>query len=270
MFFVATIITTAQAPLPPELSLGEAQAKALAGDPEAQFQLACRLDAGNGLAVDQSKSREWMEKAARQGHRYAMMDMGAYWLSGHGGPKDPKTALDWYLKAAELGEGEAQYMVAAMYNGDRGLPADEVKSRFWAKRSAENGNARGQYAYSLDLLKHGQTKEENKLAIEYLRRSADQGFPFAEQMYAQVCMMDTPDHPKDFLKAFKYLKDAADHGIANAQFNLGVLYLDGTGVPQDTVEAMKWFKLAAAQGHPQAQDAVVKHEDILKKQSTAK
>lgn len=270
MFLTAAIITLAQTPLPPQLSLDQAQAKAATGDPEAQFQLACRLDAGNGLPMDQPKGREWMEKAAKQGHRCAMIDMGAYWMAGHGGPKDPQTALDWYLKAAELGDGEAQYMVAALYNGDRGIPGDEAKSRFWAKRSAESGNARGQYAYSLDLLKHGKTAEENKLAIEYLRSSADQGFPFAEQMYAQICMMDTPDHAKDFSKAFRYLKDAADHGIANAQFNLGVLYLDGTGAPQDTAEAMKWFKLAAAQGHPQAKEAVMKLEPILKNQSTAK
>src|SRR5262249_38633787 len=37
-----------------------------------------------------------------------------------------------------------------------------------------------------------------------------------------------------------------------AQMNLGTLYRDGNGVPQDFTEALHWFRLAAAQGHPTA------------------
>ena len=35
----------------------------------------------------------------------------------------------------------------------------------------------------------------------------------------------------------------------DAQFNLGTLYVKGQGVPQDYAEAVKWFRLAANQGH---------------------
>ena len=31
------------------------------------------------------------------------------------------------------------------------------------------------------------------------------------------------------------------------------MYLDGRGVPQDDTEAIRWFRLAAAQEHPNAQ-----------------
>ena len=41
---------------------------------------------------------------------------------------------------------------------------------------------------------------------------------------------------------------AADQGHAEAQFNLGVMYVKGTGVPQDYTEAARLLKLAAAQG----------------------
>ena len=40
---------------------------------------------------------------------------------------------------------------------------------------------------------------------------------------------------------------------AQAQFNLGLMYLDGQDVPQDDVQAAEWFKEAAQQGHAQAQ-----------------
>ena len=47
----------------------------------------------------------------------------------------------------------------------------------------------------------------------------------------------------------KKLTQQANQGNAKAQFNLGWMYYFGRGVPQDDVQAMKWFILAAAQGY---------------------
>ena len=44
------------------------------------------------------------------------------------------------------------------------------------------------------------------------------------------------------------LKNKAAAGDANAQYELGVAYSKGEGVPQDNTEAVKWVRLAAAQG----------------------
>jgi len=46
---------------------------------------------------------------------------------------------------------------------------------------------------------------------------------------------------------------AAEQGYADAQFNLGLMYANGRGVPQDYAEAAKWFRLAADQGDATAQ-----------------
>ena len=46
---------------------------------------------------------------------------------------------------------------------------------------------------------------------------------------------------------------AADQGHAKAQFNLGVMYAYGRGVPKDEKEAVKWFRLAAGQWNAEAQ-----------------
>ncbi len=52
----------------------------------------------------------------------------------------------------------------------------------------------------------------------------------------------------DYASALKEWKLLADQGDANAQYNLGVMYANGEGVPH-YVEAYKWLNLAAAQGH---------------------
>ena len=46
---------------------------------------------------------------------------------------------------------------------------------------------------------------------------------------------------------------AAKQGHASAQFNLGVSYANGEGVPRDPVEAAKWWSMAAKQGYASAQ-----------------
>jgi uncharacterized protein len=49
---------------------------------------------------------------------------------------------------------------------------------------------------------------------------------------------------------------AANQGYALAQYGLGFMYTNGQGVPQDYVEAVKWYRLAAEQGHAVAQGSL--------------
>ena len=57
----------------------------------------------------------------------------------------------------------------------------------------------------------------------------------------------------DYATALHEWKSLAKQGIANAQYNLGVLYQQGHGVPQDDKTAVKWWRLAAEQGDADSQ-----------------
>ena len=59
--------------------------------------------------------------------------------------------------------------------------------------------------------------------------------------------------PQDDTEAVKWYRLAAAQGYDSAQSNLGVMYAKGQGVPQDDAEAMKWYRLAADQGDGRAQ-----------------
>jgi TPR repeat protein len=50
----------------------------------------------------------------------------------------------------------------------------------------------------------------------------------------------------DYATALREWRPLAEQGDTHAQYNLGVLYLNGQGVPQDDVRACMWFSLAAA------------------------
>jgi len=53
--------------------------------------------------------------------------------------------------------------------------------------------------------------------------------------------------PQNYHEAMRWFQMAASQGNASAQCNIGVLFEMGRGVPQDYLEAMKWFQRAAAQ-----------------------
>ena len=57
----------------------------------------------------------------------------------------------------------------------------------------------------------------------------------------------------DYVTAAKEWRPLAEEGSPIAQFNLGLLYLDGHGVPQSDAEAVNWFRRAAEQDYAQAQ-----------------
>ena len=53
--------------------------------------------------------------------------------------------------------------------------------------------------------------------------------------------------PQNYLLAMNWYRQAADNELAQAQHNMGMLYHHGYGVAQNLGEAFRWFKMAADQ-----------------------
>ncbi len=60
----------------------------------------------------------------------------------------------------------------------------------------------------------------------------------------------------DYATALRELRPLAEQGHAKAQYNLGFMYDEGLGVPQDYAEAVGWYRKAAAQGYAEAQNVL--------------
>ena len=58
---------------------------------------------------------------------------------------------------------------------------------------------------------------------------------------------------KEYEKAVKLYKEAAEQGNVRAQYNLGLCYENGNGVEQSYTEAVRWYRKAAEQGDAEAQ-----------------
>jgi hypothetical protein len=89
-------------------------------------------------------------------------------------------------------------------------------------------------------------------ALRLLRPLASRGM--AEAQYNLGIMYDEGQGvPQDYTAAVMWYRLAADQGFASAQYAVGVMYYKGEGVPQDYAAAMRWYRLAADQGNAYAQ-----------------
>lgn len=95
-------------------------------------------------------------------------------------------------------------------------------------------------------------------AVKWFRRSAEQGFWPAVKKFGPGGVVklhppspDVTDPDKE--ERVRDLRPRAEQGQADAQQLLCYMHAQGYGVPQDTVEAVQWWRKAAEQGNVEAQ-----------------
>jgi len=66
---------------------------------------------------------------------------------------------------------------------------------------------------------------------------------------------DRPDFKPDAAQARKLMTEAAELGLAESQYSLALMHLQGIGGPRDPVIAMSWIVLAARPNKPQFAEA---------------
>jgi len=62
--------------------------------------------------------------------------------------------------------------------------------------------------------------------------------------------------PQDYAQAFYWYRKAAEQGLAEGQYNLGMLYYQGHGVQKDYAQGLNWVAKAACQGYSTAQNSL--------------
>lgn len=85
-------------------------------------------------------------------------------------------------------------------------------------------------------------------ALSSWRPLATQGNPVAQNDLG-IMYLDGKGVPQNISEAVRFLSLSAAAGSSLGQNNLGGLYRDGKGVPRDYVRAAQWFSASAAQGN---------------------
>ena len=197
-------------------------------------------------------------KAAEKGSAKAKYMLGVCCYDGTGVDEDWDAAFRWFYKAGKQDYTHALYRLGVCCEQAVGTERDMEKALFCWVKAAKLDHAESQYrAGSTAITEFGEYDD----GIAWLRRSAEQGNPFAMRFLGFVFEgKDRAESDEWYKKAAEALYHAAKQGDPRAQHDLAGLYRDGLGVTKDSAEADKWFALAAKnyraaaeQGDPEAQ-----------------
>lgn len=89
-------------------------------------------------------------------------------------------------------------------------------------------------------------------SYQTLESRAFAGVAAAQHDLAALYVAGTGGVTRDYGRAVFWFTKSAEKGMANAHYNLGVMYQQGLGVPQDAAAALGWYERAAQLGHPEA------------------
>jgi TPR repeat protein len=179
----------------------------------------------------------------------AQVQLGLRYGAGEGVPQDDAESARWLRRAAEQGDCAAQTLLGPIYLDGRGVPQDGPEAVRWLRRAAAQGAASdGRTAWGW-VSRARLVRERTGLSAQLmLGHVYEAGYPGVEQ---------------DDAEAVRWYRLAAEHGLGEAQFNLGFMYQDGRGVPQDDVQAYMWTSLAASHSYGKIVETAVQYIDVL-------
>ena len=120
------------------------------------------------------------------------------------------------------------------------------------KAKTEAGDADSEYQLGFRYSNGDGVPKDFSKAVKWLRKAADQSNVQAETALG-YCYATGQGVAKEQTEAAKWYRKAAEQNFAPAEFNLGNCYANGQGVAKDDAEAVKWYRKAAEQNFAQAQ-----------------
>ncbi len=223
------------------------------GDPAAQNQLGYLYSFGIGVQRDDEQAFRWFARAAGAGWQPAKLNLAVMYLKGAGVPRDPKLACQLLIELAQKGNARAEGYVGVMYLTGYGVEQDRRVAEEWFTKAAKGKNPEGEYAMGSLYSIASDHPHDFPKAVRLLRQSARSGYVPAMHLLG-ILLVNHPDiAQKPPGEAVAMLLSAAEAGTWQSSLALGVLARDGRGTKQDWGEAFRWFTIASRQGGPEAE-----------------
>ena len=161
-----------------------------------------------------------------------------------------ETALNLFLSAIQNEESlDAYYYLGYMYINGLGTEIDEEESHFWFREGAIKGESWSQHAYGRQLIDGTGGIQDNIEGINWIKKSAYAGYIDAQYDLAvsyDLGLNGVIENKKD---ARYWYYQAAMQGDDEAQFYLGIMFMEGEGGIQDNIEGINWIEKSANAGN---------------------
>jgi len=210
---------------------------------------------------DYSKAYDMFEElSTKYGDSKAELNIAFMHYIGQDVIKDYKKAFYWFKKSATKGNPEAQFYTALMYLRGRGVDRNYSEALLWYRKSTDQKYNK----FDTNLIKKleaykliPELQRDHRVKGELLRMAGENGtgrekFRLANYLYESISTYD---------EALKWYQQAAEQGVAEAQYLLATRYQDGYIVEDNGKQILKndinlaieLFLKAAEQGHIESQ-----------------
>jgi TPR repeat protein len=238
------------------------------GDAAAENDLGIMYRMGEGVERDKEEAVRWYHKSAKQGNARAMFNFGASYYNGDGVEADDVASYAWFLLAQEAGNSAADEAlqraaseeaasqrgsvrigafkkVAEMYAAGDELAKNPVEELKWYRKAADAGDTDSAVTVTKTLLAPGRnpTQEEYGEARQRCKDAAEKHNPSGAYCMAMIYRRGI-GVAKDPAESTRWLRQAAELGLARASIELGEAYWKGDGIKADPVAAYMWIWLA--------------------------
>lgn len=188
----------------------------------------------------------------------------------------PTTAsADWFtsskvsdlIKQADTGDKDAQFAVGSAYDFGQGAPRDGEKAKKYYLMAAEQGHAEAQNSLGSIFEAEGNYTE----AASWYYQAMQQGHPLAINSIAHYYLQGM-GVPQDKNKGIELYIKAANLGMPQAMYNLGVIHIVGEIVEKDVPKGCVWviraYKYSSKVGYKRVIEASSKAKEAVENKLT--
>lgn len=184
---------------------------------------------GKGVPCKLETANEMFFDAARGGNSSAYNNIGLCFERGYGTDIDMHKAMDLYHKGALLGSPHSMYSLGFV-NVKQALSRETDSSVVTRRKKNQGFNDVRSTVEAVALVRHVTTGEGSDYGV-----------------------MDAYGSKEKLMRCgVRWLRRAAELSVAEAGYQLGLLYEQGTGLPRDSTAAYEQFLWAAERGNQRA------------------
>ncbi|PVV02834.1 hypothetical protein BB560_002702, partial [Smittium megazygosporum] len=188
------------------------------GDDNALYSFATiKYIGAGGVEKDPENSVKTLYSLARKGHPYAQLSLADIFIKEKK-PDSQQEIIDLLQLSSKAGVGRASLKLGEYYRNNPSIPNNFKLAKMYLEKAFEKNLPEALFLLG-DMESKGQT---------------------------------TLDGKPDYRSAFQYFEKASSNGVVEAQYNLGVYYLNGYGVESSVDLAIEYWNMAVMQGFPLA------------------
>lgn len=219
------------------------------GNVQAQFEAGCfRLGITYPELKDHKKAADWLDTAANNGSVLAVYEIGHCFEYGIGVEQSYQAAGLNYFEAFKHGNVEAAFALGTFFENGLGFDRNYEKAISFYRQAAEKFHVSA--LYNLGRMYHfGMGVSADQAAAHRLfLLAAERGHVICQFIVGKAHLTGSGGVKVNLEEGVSWITRAARSGLAEAQAELGVLFLTGKGGELDYSAALNWSVAAAEQG----------------------